>query len=320
MKQKIYILGLVSSLVLITGTIFKLNHWPAAGILLSLGTFLLLALFLPAALINHYSANGNKQNRTLYIVTWLTCFVVFTAMLFKIMHWPGAGKILFIALPFPFIVFLPVWLYVTSKIKNFDINNTIFILFLLVLQAVFSALLSLNVSKDKIDASLGLSLHLSSLNTIIEDLPAGNPYSYSGADISPVIRSADDLLLRIEESRQLLYDRTAIIREMGNKKIIGNRYLDSRSIARNVLLLREGPTPAERLDASLKTFIEELGKIPGSGDLAKQAEELFGLNEVNDQSLSWSEKLFSDNYFSWVLISLDATENFVRVIKQEVSQ
>jgi hypothetical protein len=320
MKQKLYILGLVSSLVLITGTIFKLSHWPAAGILLSLGTFLLLAMFLPAALINHYSANGNTQNRALYIVTWLTCFVVFTAMLFKIMHWPGAGIALFIALPFPFIVFLPVWLYITSKIKNFDINNTIYILFLLVLQAVFSALLSLNVSKDKIDASLGLSLHLSSLNTIIEDLPAAGTYSSSGADISPVIRSADDLLKRIGECRQLLYDRTDITKETGNKRITGNRYLDSRSVARDVLLLTNKPTPAEKLDTSLKTFVEELGKIPGSEDLGKQASELFGLNEVNGQGISWSEKLFSDNYFSWVLISLDATENFVRVIKQEVSQ
>lgn len=320
MKQKLYILGLVSSLVLITGTIFKLSHWPAGGILLSLGTFLLLAMFLPAALTNHYSANGNSQNRVLYIVTWLTCFVVFTAMLFKIMHWPGAGIALFIALPFPFIVFLPVWLYITSKIKNFDINNTIYILFLLVLQAVFSALLTLNVSKDKIDASLGLSLHLTSLNTIIEDLPAAGTYSSSGADISPVIRSADDLLKRIEECRQLLYDRTDITKETGNKRITGNRYLDSRSVARDVLFFRDKPTPAERLDASLKTFVEELGKIPGFENLGKQASELFGLNEVNNQGLSWSEKLFSDNYFSWVLIGLDATENFVRVIKQEVSQ
>jgi hypothetical protein len=66
-------------------------------------------------------------------------------MLFKVMHWPYAGHLLMISLPFPFVVFLPVWLYFTARIKNFNINNTIFVLFLLALHAVFSALLALNI-------------------------------------------------------------------------------------------------------------------------------------------------------------------------------
>ena len=150
MKQKLYILGIVSSMIMVTGSMFKVNHWPAAGILLTIGAFLLVFLFLPLALFSHFKVYGNTQNRLLYIVIWFTCFIVFSAMHFKIMHWPYAGYIIMIAIPFPFVVFLPVWLYVTSKIKNFDINNTIYILFLLVLQAVFSALLSLNVTRERI--------------------------------------------------------------------------------------------------------------------------------------------------------------------------
>ena len=75
-----------------------------------------------------------------------------------------------IAVPFPFVVFLPVWLYVTSKIKNFDINNTIFVLFLLALQAVFSVLLALNVTKEKIDYTLQMTNQLSSFNSKIESI------------------------------------------------------------------------------------------------------------------------------------------------------
>ena len=101
MKQKIYILGLVTTTILFAGTVFKVNHFPGAGWLLTIGMLTLVFIFLPVALINHYNTEGNKQNRSLYFVTWLTCFVIFIAMLFKIQHWPGAGYALIIALPFP---------------------------------------------------------------------------------------------------------------------------------------------------------------------------------------------------------------------------
>ena len=91
MKQKIYILGVITAMIISTGIILKVNHWQTAGILITAGTLILVLLFLPSALINNYKAEGNNQNRLLYIVTWITCFVVFIGMLFKIQHWPHAG-------------------------------------------------------------------------------------------------------------------------------------------------------------------------------------------------------------------------------------
>src|SRR5674476_974690 len=133
MKQKIYILGVITAIIISTGLIFKVEHWPTSQILITAGTMILVLIFIPVALINNYKAEGNTQNRLLYIVTYITCFVVFTAMLFKIQHWPLAGTLLTIALPFPYIVFLPVFLTVTSKNKNFNIYNTVFVLLLLCL-------------------------------------------------------------------------------------------------------------------------------------------------------------------------------------------
>jgi uncharacterized membrane protein len=98
MKQKIFILGLITAIIISTGAILKVNHLPAAGILIIAGILILVLLFLPAALIDNYKAEGNNQNRLLYIVTWITCFVVFIGMLFKLMHWPHAGVGLLIAL------------------------------------------------------------------------------------------------------------------------------------------------------------------------------------------------------------------------------
>ena len=157
MKQKIYILGVITAMIVFTGTIFKINHYPGAAIMLITGISSLVLLFLPLALANHYRAAENRKNLLLYIVTYITCFVVFTAMLFKLMHWPHAGILLTIAIPFPYVVFLPVFIGVTSKDKNFNIYNTAFVLLLLALNSVFSGLLALNVTSERVADSYQLS-------------------------------------------------------------------------------------------------------------------------------------------------------------------
>ena len=186
MKQKIYTLGLITTAIIIFGALLKINHWPGGGQLLILGIIMLVFVFLPLALRNHYRTEGNRKNLALYIVTWLTCFVVFGGMLFKIMHWPGAGKALMIALPFPYVVFLPVFLAVTAKDKSFSIYNTVYVLFLLAGISVFSALLALNVSKEKIDDSMGLSRNYNRLEAVLNELP-------SPAIQTPVVLKIDDV-------------------------------------------------------------------------------------------------------------------------------
>ena len=83
-----------------------------------------------------------------------------------------AGIALLIALPFPYIVFLPVFLAVTSKNKNFNIYNTVFVLMLLLaLNSVFSVLLALNVSKDAVDDSYNLPKNYKRLEAVMAQLP-----------------------------------------------------------------------------------------------------------------------------------------------------
>ena len=77
MKQKIYILGLITTVIIYFGLLFKTNHWPGAGYLLSAGLLAFVFIFLPMALRSHYIAEGEPGNRILYIVTWVTSFVIF---------------------------------------------------------------------------------------------------------------------------------------------------------------------------------------------------------------------------------------------------
>ena len=144
MKTKIYITGLITTSLVFLGVIFKILHWPGASILLTAGILMLLILFLPAALHSSYKGEGRRESLTLYVIIYITCLMSFVSMLFKIQHWPGAGLLLIVAIPFPFVVFLPVYLYITGKNENHNIYNTVAVLFLLVIFSSFTALLAVN--------------------------------------------------------------------------------------------------------------------------------------------------------------------------------
>jgi len=140
MKKLIYISGIIAAIVLTIGTSFKIQHWPGAGILLTISITFFTLFFIPAALLNNYQ--HEKKNAYLYISIFLTLLFSFAAALFKIQHWPGAGIMVVIALFSPFVIFLPAYIVYYNKLANKEIINFIAVLFLLVFVAVMYALLT----------------------------------------------------------------------------------------------------------------------------------------------------------------------------------
>ncbi len=146
MKKLIYISGIVSANLMLLGSIFKVQHWPGANILLTLSVFMFCFMFLPFALLSSYKNSSPRKYKSLYIVTYIVFAVVFVGALFKVMHWSGSQYFLIIGVPLPFVLFLPVYLIQTRKEKNYSIVNFMGIMFGMAFVAVFSVLLALNVS------------------------------------------------------------------------------------------------------------------------------------------------------------------------------
>lgn len=139
MKQKLYIAGLVNLYLILTGLFLKIFHLPGANIILASGLICFVVIYMPVALINAYRSSG--KNLMLYAISGLTSLIVFSAMLFKIMHWPYANVALTVAIPFPYVIFLPVFLY-SARDNRYSLNSVIFVLFLVVLNSVMNVLLS----------------------------------------------------------------------------------------------------------------------------------------------------------------------------------
>jgi len=284
-----------------------------AQIFIVAGILILVLIFFPAALINSYKAEGNKQNRLLYIVTYITCFVVFTGLLFKIQHWPYAGVALSIALPFPYIVFLPVFLIVTSKNKNFNIYNTVFVLILLALNSVFSALFSLNVSKETVDDSYNISRDYSKAKVAVAQLPLIVNGSAVNMKIDEIIKISDDY-------QDLILKHEGMTREQWEKNPGNLVRPDNINTAASILADNGEMPPGMKLDKAITELMDLMKKTKGFEDVAKALPSILDLEEEKgkDNTLNF----YSRNIFiplSWALIYLDGLEANLNMIKASVA-
>jgi hypothetical protein len=312
MKQKIYILGMITAIIISTGTILKVNHWPAAGFLITSGILILVLLFLPVALKDNFKAEGNSQNKLLFIVTWITCFVVFIGMLFKIMHWPYAGIGLFIALPFPYVVFLPVFLKVTSENKNFNIYNTVFVLLLLAMNSIFSALLALNVSKETLDDSYNISRDYCNVKEAIAQIPVIANESAVNVKIDEVIKITNDY-------QDLILKHEGMTREQWEQTPGNLLRAESPNIAAAVLA-DNGEMPAGiRLEKALNELIDIMKQTKGYEETAKALPAITGMGEVTeeDPAGAFAFRNIIIN-LSWALTYLDGLETNLYMIKASV--
>jgi hypothetical protein len=116
MKSTMRIFGVVSTILLAVGTLFKIEHWPGAGILLTLGFFLLGTVFLPSAVYVNYCEVSNKTRRWTHIAGFLSAFFIAFGFLFKIQHWPAAGIMITIGILIAILFFIPSVFY--QKVKE----------------------------------------------------------------------------------------------------------------------------------------------------------------------------------------------------------
>jgi hypothetical protein len=151
MKKFMYILGTIAPSLLIVGAFCKLQHWPGASVLITLGTFLLAAVYLPVfamVSIRDTRKKGKKVHLPLYIAGVVTGFIFLTGILFKIMHWPGAGVALMVSVIIMVVVFIPILVTQALRDKENQVQNFSILIFILALMAVNIMVFALKVSRN----------------------------------------------------------------------------------------------------------------------------------------------------------------------------
>ena len=120
MKTTMKIFGVIAPTLMAFGSLFKIEQWPGGSIILALGFFLLLFVFLPSALIVSYKEVYNRTKLFIHLSGFVSAFLLALSFLFIIQHWPGTNYLLLTALLTSVLLFLPS--FFIHQIKDAETN------------------------------------------------------------------------------------------------------------------------------------------------------------------------------------------------------
>ena len=130
MKKLLFSLGFITTVFLVTSFLFKALHWPGAGSILIVASFLLIFVFVPLVLLYFYKREFSKyiSYKLKYVFGFLGLALLLTGSLFKVMHWPGSGLLFLVSVAvinFGFLPFLFYRLYRKSVVRESEEHRSI---------------------------------------------------------------------------------------------------------------------------------------------------------------------------------------------------
>ncbi len=128
MKNTMKISGIAGTVLLGFGALFKIQHWPLAGVMTTIGAVTLAFVFMPSALGVLWKETHRMKKLFLFISAFLAgmCFILGT--LFKIQHWTGAGIIIALTALFGLFFFIPALLVSKLQDQENKFKNPVYIL------------------------------------------------------------------------------------------------------------------------------------------------------------------------------------------------
>jgi hypothetical protein len=324
MKRASYILGIISCLIIFIGSMFKVQHWPGSALMLIVGILSFVLIFLPVSLIHHYNTTAGKKNIWLHIVTFLTGLLVFTSALFKILHWPGAGWILLISIPFPFLVFLPVFIYTSNRNKT-PIREYSYILMLLMFYALTSSLLALNISRNVIDEGILSSREwinieqasiLNGQSLITEAKDAHNPQIN---DLEKIQASGEKLS---NEINKILREVVVSVNNSNEQAINMDGKMDfSKLVGLDAVVSGESIFLNGGKGAELRNHIQNYKNMLLSYSTVKNSPTAELIEKLLDTSpneeSAWEGRYLINLHLIWEVNSLEAIKGSIRICETE---
>jgi hypothetical protein len=107
MKNTMKISGVTGTIMLAFASMFKILHFPGAGILMTLGALILAFAFLPSALGVLWKETHSRKRLFIFISAFFAGIFFILGTLFKIQHWPLAGTFLSLAALSGILFFIP---------------------------------------------------------------------------------------------------------------------------------------------------------------------------------------------------------------------
>ncbi|NLE33570.1 MAG: hypothetical protein GX622_00540 [Bacteroidales bacterium] len=128
MKNTMKISAITGTIMIGFAALFKINHWPGAGIMLTLGSLLLAFVFMPSALTVLWKETHSGKKLFLYISAFITAMLFIVGVTAKVQHWPMAGLFLALASLSGIFAFVPALLSAKLKVQENRPKKIVYIL------------------------------------------------------------------------------------------------------------------------------------------------------------------------------------------------
>jgi len=146
-KLFLFISAFLAGMCFILGTLFKVQHWPGAGLILLMAGFFGLFFFIPALLVQKLQDQDNKAKRPVYILAAAGAICFAAGMVFKIQHWPLAGTLMVLGLIILCLLAFPWYTWISWKEEDHITSKFLYILIGLLLILLPGALINMNLSQ-----------------------------------------------------------------------------------------------------------------------------------------------------------------------------
>lgn len=149
MKKSMIISGVLAVSILVMGAIFKIGHWPGAGILIFSGMVVFSLVFLPLVFLLKTKEVGTIREKIILGLGTLAGILYFISALFLIMHWPGARVIWVLTLALSFFVLLPLYFFNGIRKPETKLNTIVTTIILIGVLILQFALTPVGISRAK---------------------------------------------------------------------------------------------------------------------------------------------------------------------------
>lgn len=149
MKKSMIVSGAFAVFILVMGAIFKIGHWPGAGILIFSGMVVFSLVFLPLVFLLKTKEVSTARQKIILGIGTLAGILYFISALFLIMHWPGARVIWVLTLSLSFFVLLPLYFFNGIRKPETKLNTIVTTIILIGVLILQFALTPVGISRGK---------------------------------------------------------------------------------------------------------------------------------------------------------------------------
>ncbi|MBL4592528.1 MAG: hypothetical protein JKX68_01790 [Flavobacteriales bacterium] len=251
MRKTMHITGITAAILLLFGTIFKIQHWPGAGLMYVLGATSLCFLFMPLFLTVRIKEKVGKLNIVTNVLGMLSAIALCLGILFKVMHWPWANILMNSGATLLILIFLPLYIYNGFKTNTLKTSTIVPVIIAVAGFSLMFSLVKLRNSSDVTNAILNIQY------TIYDDTES-------------TLKTNNSLLMAIQNDSTSSYQKANEVAEKINLITEDLEFLIAQSLHQEI--------PEEELHKAMRLDYYSISN--DLGDLAFIRKDEGGLEEL----------------------------------------